>query len=225
MRKVIQYQNWSTDIFDGFYESNLYNSDTVYYMAECEPTPPDGYEYDIYGWDDFETEVGKYAVNLLDSEVMAWNRDVILNMKFTGISSPCYYNFSTDRIEAEVEVDYDKLCEFCLKTHRDEFNDHLAEYFTDRDGFWSFVANNVIGFEDKLVEEAEKYDQVMLEFYLLSLDYLKESPHDFSEYKRDLYEYANERLWNRLCLEKDGKFYDFQEDENGNCVVGDEIVF
>lgn len=26
----IEYQNWSTEIFQGFYESELYNSDTEY---------------------------------------------------------------------------------------------------------------------------------------------------------------------------------------------------
>lgn len=225
MKKVIEYQNWFTTIFDGFYESWLWHSDSVYDMASCEPSPPENYVYDIYDFDGYCKEVAEHAVELLDAEATAWNRDIILSMKYKGLWSPRYYNFATDRIEAEVEVDYDKLCNFCLEEHRAEFDEHLAEHFTDRDGFWSFVANNVIGFEDKLGEESEKYDQVMLEFYLLSLDYLKERDHEFSEYKQDLYEFADEEKWCRLCLEKDGKFYHFSEDEQGNCVVGDEIKF
>ena len=32
----IEYINWSTDIFQGFYESGLYNSDTLYNLQDEE---------------------------------------------------------------------------------------------------------------------------------------------------------------------------------------------
>ena len=40
MQKVIDYTNWSTTIFEGFYESRLYNSDSVFYLTDSEPEPP-----------------------------------------------------------------------------------------------------------------------------------------------------------------------------------------
>lgn len=231
MKKTIDYMNWSTDIFDGFYESMLYNSDMLYDNPyTCDIELPEGYSWDIYDFQGYMKEVGQEAVNLLDAELSAsWHDDgrVVIGMKFVGISSPKYYNFSTDRICAEVEVNYEELNRYCLLYNRDDFDNYLRENFSDRDGFWSFIPNNVKDFEDDLTEFADtddKYDNVMLEYYLLNLDYVKERPHDFSEYKSDLYEQVDEILSNYICLEKDGKYYDYSYAEDGDTVVvGDRI--
>lgn len=212
MRKIIEYQNWSTEIFEGFYESNLYNSDSLLnspYTYDIEL--PEGYSWDIHNFRGYMEEVGKYAVDLLAEHCCG---DVILSMKFTGISSPTYYNYSTDRICAEVEVDYDKLLDFCLVENRDKFDEYLRENFSDRDGFWSFVANNVVDFESESESESEKYDNVMLEYYLLEQDYLKERPHSFSEYREDLYEEVDTIMSHYICLEKDGEYFNYEYEED-----------
>lgn len=32
----VNYNNWSTKIFDGFYESSLYNSDSLYWINQTD---------------------------------------------------------------------------------------------------------------------------------------------------------------------------------------------
>lgn len=226
--KTIQYTNWSTQIFEGFYESILWDSDAIYNLVDFEPEPPNGYYYDLCDFDGYMKGVAEYAVHLIDSEFSAsWydENKIIYGVRFLGIISPQYYNFTTDKLEMEVDVDYERLKKFCLETNREEFDEYLNENFTSRDGFISFVDNNVHDFELNLETESDKYDQVMLEFYILSQDYFKEMGHDWSDYKTDLYEPLREMQWERLCLysEKDGKYYDYtlSEDEK-SVIVGNE---
>lgn len=227
--KTIQYTNWSTQIFEGFYESILWDSDAIFYLSEDEPEPPAGFYYDLRDFDGYMKEVAEHAVHLIDSEFSAsWYDDnkIIYGVRFLGISSPLYYNYTTDKLEMEVDVDYEKLKKFCLETNREEFDDYLHEHFTSCDGFISFVDNSVKDFESNLETESDKYDQVMLEFYILSQDYFKETGWEWSDYKTDLYEPLREMQWERLSLysEKDGKYYDYTLSEDGESViVGNEI--
>ena len=225
MLKTIQYVNWSTQVFDGFYESLLWDSDAIFNLCDCEPEPPVGYYYDIYGFESYMEEVEKEAVFLMDCE-LAGEDSIIKSMKFTGISSPRYYNFSTDKLCIDVEVDYSALRSYCLIENRDEFDEYLKENFTSYDGFISFVDNNVHDFELNLDSESDKYDDVMLEFYILNQDYMKEREYDFSEYKSELYEKANEMKWNRLCLrrESDDKCFEYTlSPDESTVIVREEI--
>lgn len=227
--KTIQYTNWSTQLFDGFYDSMLWSSDSVFYLSEGEPEPPAGFYYDLRDFDGYMKEVAEHAVNLIDSEFStSWYNEnkIIYGVRFLGISSPQYYNFTTDKLEMEVDVDYERLKKFCLETNRKEFDEYLHENFTSCDGFISFVDNSVQEFESNLETESDKYDQVMLEFYILSQDYFKEGNCDWSDYKSDLYEPLDEMQWERLCLcsEKDGKYYDYTLSDDGESVIiGKEI--
>lgn len=226
MQKVIDYTNWSTTIFEGFYESRLYNSESVFYLTDSEPEPPSGYCYDLVDFEGFKNEIGEEAVRLIWNNVPEED-GIILGMKFKGIDSPKYYNFTTDRIEVDVKVDYDKLKEYCLVKNREDFDKYLHENFTSRDGFWSFIHNNVEDFESELDLEPVEDDNVMVEFYLLNLDYFKENEDgNWSDYDEDIYEAAQESLWDHLALEKDWHFYSYTLSENENeIIVGDEIIF
>lgn len=228
------YQNWSTGVFEGFYESLLYNSDSVLNMVSGEPEPPEGYYYDVCDFSGFENEVGAEARRLI------WNAipdedEIVKDMQFVGISSPRFYNYSTDRIEMEVDVNVDNLCKYCLSTNREKFNEYLKENFTSFSGFHSFVENNADEFESNFIEIADsgkaeneltRYLNVMLEFYILRLDYMKSGERDFSPYLYDLMEFANYALWDRLCLycEKDGKYYQYTLDSTeSKVIIGDSI--
>ena len=49
-QKTMTYTNWSTAVFPGFYESELYNSDTIYNINEAldEGEPPVDFTDDGY---------------------------------------------------------------------------------------------------------------------------------------------------------------------------------
>ena len=154
--KTLKYINWSTEIFEGFYESNLYNSD-------C-PSLKD--------FEKFTHRVGKYATAEMYHSLPYRDFTLIKKMKFAGIHSPKFYNFETDKLMIEITYDDDALASYCFEHNRNEFEIYLRQNFTSYDGFISFVANNVSDFKKQMDEEessdwSDRCSQVMLEFYLL----------------------------------------------------------
>lgn len=154
--KTLKYINWSTEIFEGFYESNLYNSDCPL----------------LTDFEKFTHRVGKYATTEMYYSLPYRNFTLIRKMEFAGISSPKYYNFETDRLMIEITYEDDALASYCFEHNRNEFDIYLRDNFSSYDGFLSFVANNVSDFKKQMDEEessgwSNRCSQVMLEFYLL----------------------------------------------------------
>ena len=151
--KTLKYTNWSTEIFEGFYESRLYNSDCPL----------------LTDFDEFERLVGEHATEVMYESLPS---GFISEMKFAGITSPKYYNFDTDRLMIEITYDDDALASYCFEHNRNEFDIYLRETFSSYDGFHSFIANNVSDFKNQMEDEessgwSNRCSQVMLEFYLL----------------------------------------------------------
>lgn len=154
--KTLKYTNWSTEIFEGFYESRLYNSDCP----------------SLTNFDEFESRVGEYATEVMYESLPLPAFGLITNMKFVGIASPKFYNFETDKLMIEITYDDDALASYCFEHNRNEFDIYLRQNFTSYDGFMSFVANNVSDFKKQMEDEessgwSDRCSQVMLEFYLL----------------------------------------------------------
>ena len=185
----IRYNNYSTFIFEGFYESGLFNSDSEYYLSENLESP-----HEIKDFDKFMNSVGKRIANELYYDYFCEEDTAVTDLDFVGIDSPQYYNYSTDRIILDVEVDLKKLEDFCFKDNADDFNKYLSENFTSCDGFHSFVKNNRLGFYlDYKNDESEKERclNVMLEYYFIKriLSCGEE------RFKVQMYEIANEELY------------------------------
>lgn len=199
----ITYENWSCEVFEGFYDTIIGDFSSVY---EMEPTPPEGYEYDIRDWKGYQKKVGEQFTELLDRHLP--ENTLVYNLNFRGIISPREYNFTTDKVEIDMDVDIDGLEEYCFRTNRFKFDDYLRENFSNRDGFWSFIHNNVHDFEIELengfADESERDLQVMIEFYLLQ-------EIAFECLREDLYEDITEIQWEHLCLynREDGCQYDY----------------
>lgn len=194
------WQNWTTTLFAGFYESYLYNSDTLYNVNQGrDDNDP---ELDIDDWDDYCKDVGAMCVDCLN-EYIGDEHCPIKKLTFKGIASPKYYNFETDRLICDVEYDRTALIDYCFSKHRKEFDEYLKENFTSYDGFISFVPNNVAEFwQDR--DDSKNID-VMIEFVLL--DYL-----DADEYRDNAAEKAYEILWQHLAPVQDNE----QGDDNDN---------
>ena len=199
----ITYENWSCEVFEGFYNTIIGDFSSVY---EMEPTLPEGYEYDVRDWNGYQNKVGKKFTSLLEDRLEACSSEILSNLEFKGIDSPREYNFTTDKVEIEMDVDTDAIRDYCFKTNRTKFDGYLHENFTSRDGFWSFIKNNVHDFEGTLEmdDEFDRYIRVMIEFYLLQ-------EIDFENLREDLYEDITEIKWEHLCLynNEDGCQYDY----------------
>ena len=158
------YQNWSTAIFMGFYESPLYNSDTEYYINENmrDTESPEVLEID---WIPYQTEVCKAATDLL-SEYCINDDNIIKSMQFQELNSPRYYNYDTDRLNILVDVNLTKLKSYIKKNSAD-FNLYLKDNFTSYDGFISYIENNFSAFKLQYQEDKQRCINVMLEYYIL----------------------------------------------------------
>lgn len=199
----LQYVNWSTRIFSGFYESELYNSDTEYRLNELmqDEDHPETYELDF---EPYERAVSEFAVELLKDYCITYAPDNIINsMDFVKLSSPRYYNFETDKLVIDVDFNLTKLKAY-IKKYRADFNQYLKDNFTSYDGFISYVANNYNDFMSEYTFEPwnkEKCLNVMLEYYILRCIYddnwneIKECDRD-TEYHYKLNETAFEYQMN-----------------------------
>lgn len=185
----IRYTNCSTEIFEGFYESNLFNSDSEYYLSENLESP-----HEIKDFDKFMNTVGKRIANEVYYDCFCEKDSAVTDLDFVGINSPRYYNYGTDRIVLAVEVDLKKLEDYCFKDNKDDFNKYLNDNFTSYDGFHSFVKNNILAFylEYKDDEsEKQKCLNVMLEYYFMKrIGYYGEE-----SFRVQMYEIATEELY------------------------------
>ena len=197
------YQNWSTAIFMGFYESPLYNSDTEYYLNEMLQDEEHKSTYEI-DFDAYTKAVSEFATELLKDYCI--NSDnIIKSMKFKNLYSPNYYNFDTDRLNSEIDLNLTKLKQF-IKANKSDFNLYLHENFTSYDGFMSFISNNYNDFMIQYLDDKNRCINVMLEYYILTCIYsdnwkgihkqfLNGEQFD-TPYHTELFENNNEYQWN-----------------------------
>lgn len=185
MKQKHTYHQFSTALFEGFYESNLFNSDTEYYLNrylnEDSENPT---EYEIKDFAGFCRKVSEYAVSLLESDLNV-DSDILSDFCLLEIDSPRFYNYRTDRLVLSVNVDVELLKGYAYSSHPIEFESYLKENFTSYDGFISFVPNNLSDFLEWEETNQQSSIDVLIEFYLLSRI-------DLDSYRRDLYEKADE---------------------------------
>lgn len=154
------YTNADTLIFEGFYESALYNSDTEHnFNCGLEE------EYELKDFDGFRKAVGEAATNLL--RPMLERDGFVSDVKFEGIKSPREYNFTTDSLLISMDIDFDALKAWVLETEErcNGFDRYLTVNYSNRPGFVSFVGNDL----DRYFERSyDRYQDVLIDYYLLT---------------------------------------------------------
>ena len=180
----IEYQNWSTEIFQGFHESELYNSNTEYdFNANDEQV------FELQDWKGFTQAVAKAHAGLLFDN-LEQKEQIITAIEYKGLYSPKYYNFETDKLELVIDCDIEALKTYCFKDNCGDFDLYLYENFTSYDGFISFIPNNLKEFYVKYKDDTERLQNVMIEFYLLRNLDLETYRYATVEYAQDcLYDY------------------------------------
>jgi hypothetical protein len=177
----IEYENWSREIFQGFYESELYYSDIESdFNCDCDEVR------ELKDWKGFTTTVAQDCTACL-WQCLNQEQEIIKSIEYKGLYSPKYYNFETDKLELVIDCDIEALKTYCFKDNCGDFDLYLYENFTSYDGFVSFVPNNLKEFYAKYEDDTERLLNVMIEFYLLqNLDLLA--------YRDSCAEWARQRL-------------------------------
>lgn len=163
--------------FCGFYESPLYNCDTLYWE-----TTEDEMEYWRERFDDetltaddldidfprFKEECAKAYMDVFFNNCDC--PDFIKSMEFSEIVSPLYYNFETDKLYVNVEFEEDWRDK--VKTFMDEnkewLTERIKEEWSSRDGFCSFMDNTYEGWYEELQKDDadERYIGVMIGYIM-----------------------------------------------------------
>ena len=119
--------------------------------------------------------------DIVDDLDIPWLSDI----KFTGKhNSPREYNFSTDTLDFNAEIDIPKLVKW-IDDQDDNFNQWLKKNFSSCDGFWSWTPNNVIDLKNAIIEENNKFDQAIGECIQYTdedrevMNGLEEQAHDY----------------------------------------------
>lgn len=187
-------------IFPGFYESELYHCD-----SEINWNDDEKYEYkkfmpcEIDNFEEFTTEVcmgisSEIADLLVDNEIC-------LSCEHVGMSSPREYNFTTDKILLDLEIDLPRLA---MMVWYDEelhkgFDAYLNEKYSSRSGFISFVENEIGDFFDKW-----EYLSVLVDYWLLTKIFDDtdvvgcQSRYDCSYYSDRMFEISDLALSNHM---------------------------
>lgn len=202
--KSISYINDNLDIFPGFYESCLYNSDTLWMHETLLNDDGESEEIDIDNWEEYTNEVAEHAVMLLKDHIV--NEDGIFHeCKLDRLQSPTYYNYSTDKLVIDLMVDKDKLRAYLMDECREEFDRYLCVKYSSRSGFWSFVSNNIADYFENS-NNFDDYTNVAIDYYILSKIYDDKNvvrcmgECEFTPYMDKLMEYNDKILFNHIIV-------------------------
>lgn len=190
---TVRFINDNLKIFTGLYESELYNSDTNYFLAEGLGASQG--EEVIYDFDEFKKIAGQSCVDSLNEKLDS--HDVIIDMRYIDIDSPTYYNYTTDKVIIDIDYNFIALVKYCKHTKQKKFNKYLADNYTSCSGYVSFIENSVDEFFTKSWFNSHKNIaiQVMIEFYLTN-------EIDLEAHLYSMYEACQEWLYCNADLKK-----------------------
>jgi len=154
--------NIELPFFPGFYESDLENSDTSYwaikeeldyYQNDCENPCKELTENDLdFDYKGYEEDVRNAWVDGFKEHMP----EMVVSLENVEMTSPKYYNFSTDKLWADVELKdgWEDDVRAFMTENADWLRERIKDDWTSYDGFISFMSNN---FGDTSHDEDEDY--------------------------------------------------------------------
>ena len=160
--------------FPGFYETWLESSDTGYWAIKEELD----YYRDELGRedlteDDLAFDYRKYEKDVCDAYIEEFKRlapSFVKSVEFEELWSPKYYNFENDRLYVKIELGDEWKDDVRTFMHKewDWLKERIHEEWSDRDGFISFMSNQIGDWSDKvLYDEDARYISSMLKYIML----------------------------------------------------------
>jgi hypothetical protein len=158
-------------IFPGFYNTIIsegyhdHDSEVDHFKEQgIIPEHIDSSDVDFnYDYDKYQHDVCIAYTNAL-AEHLA-EHGLAHNVTMESMASPQYYNYSTDRLFIDADINLERINEL-LKDNVDAFDKYLKDNFTSYDGFWSFIDNSPALFYEHLQALKPEYISVALRFCL-----------------------------------------------------------
>ena len=135
-----------------------------------------------------EKIIDELPIDITDKE--CFKLDIVGDIE---VVSPRYYNFTTDKCYIDVETNYDTLNmikEYTLS--QKGANQYILDHFTSRDGFISFISNDINVWKETDIKDYEEREIIALLDMLLILAN-EENGNDLNEetyYDTDKYCYV-----------------------------------
>lgn len=160
--------------FEGFYESRYYNYDMEYYEIREDIDHLRELYGDDKSEDDFELDFGAYTHEVCIEFVNAfanYTPEFVKGVSFSETSSPRYYNFSTDKIYAYIELEdgwKDKVIGF-MDANREWLDKRISDEWTSYDGFMSFMDDTFSEWRARFTNDTydERYVACMIGYMML----------------------------------------------------------
>ena len=152
--------------FEGFYDS-IWEPDTEIYY-ECERT---GQEEDV----DFTFDDQEYRHDICENYTQLWElwlREFIsddIQLEFLEVVSPQYYTaWDTDRCRVKIQLTQaaEDAIIAKIEQHRELLATWIKENHTSRDGFISYLSNDIDQWPSRLFDDNEIHQPAYL-FYML----------------------------------------------------------
>ena len=152
--------------FEGFYDS-IWEPDTEIYY-ECERT---GQEEDV----DFTFDNQEYQHDICENYTQVWEfwmREFIsddIQLEFLEVVSPQYYTaWDTDRCRVKIKLTQaaEDAIIAKIEQHRELLAQWIKENHTSRDGFISYLSNDIDQWPSRLFDDNEIHQPAYL-FYML----------------------------------------------------------
>lgn len=222
-KQVINYSQKDYFLFEGFYETILVDWDSVE-EAERQYAEEQGRKIGyIIKWDEYKKRLGDYIFSKLKEYVK--DDEIFGEFKFKEIWSPQYYNYDTDHLDGEIEVDIDALASRIKadKKALEGFDKYLHEHYSDRSGFVSFIPNNANDLFERLkFKKDSRESDVLLDYWFIvqiwrdkysddcwDVVSLCGDRNDQDWYHSDLYEKCNDFMYESLEETDDYENADF----------------
>ena len=170
-------------LFEGFYNSYLDLSENIE-VGEDEEYSMTEEQFDNIDWNSTNENVSKFYLNYFKDELKDFFNEIgIINLDFVKVDSPKYYNYSTDKLVCNIEIDKGIFVHELRKYDFDDWEQFLKDNFTSYDGFISFYPNTSMEW-DELINEKIEDDNVIIETLL---KFYLEQNEEFYKIKENLF--------------------------------------
>ncbi len=156
-------------MFEGFYHSQLDLAENIE-VGEGEEYSMTEEQFDNIDWNSTNENVSKFYLGYFKDELSDFFKSIgVLSLEFIKVDSPKYYNYSTDKLVCNIEIDKNVFVHELRKHDFDNWEQFLKDNFTSYDGFISFYPNTTMEWDELINEEIENGNiiiETLLKFYL-----------------------------------------------------------
>ena len=156
-------------LFEGFYNSYLDLSENIE-VGEGEEYSMTEEQFDEIDWNKTYENVSKFYLDYFKDGLSDFFKSIgVLSLEFIKLDSPKYYNYSTDKLVCNIEINKNVFIHELRKYNFDDWEQFLKYNFTSYDGFISFYPNTTMEWDYLITEDIEDDNviiETLLKFYL-----------------------------------------------------------